>query len=306
MTRPKPGLRRSAMHKLAARIAQPLDPRILEKLAGPLPTSTDLTVLPPTDQGQTSSCTAHALMKIVEITAGYRGSMRTLYAQTGAMQGDPSDDGRELLDCLDAIAHLGVAPFEGPVEGRNSDVTQANATLPVTPAEASAADMRRINLGRSSIDPAASNACNVVVASLAAGGPIYLGARVGDAFDGLQGATVAQPDPVNDPTAVGHALALVGHRTMPDGLRQFKIENSWGEWDDKGECWVSEAWLHACFELHPCLPPVASSPQPSKAPHRRQPTHGDPRDSPPNRGHAVSGHLLDVERLQHIARELVP
>ena len=79
-----------------------------------------------------------------------------------------------------------------------------------------------------------------------------------------------KPDPATDPDGGGHALALVGFRTMPDGSRQFRVQNSWGEaWDDAGECWASTAWMAACWELHPVLAPLeAGAPDPSPAGER--------------------------------------
>jgi hypothetical protein len=41
----------------------------------------------------------------------------------------------------------------------------------------------------------------------------------------------------------GHAVALVGYRTLPTG-RQFLVHNSWGKgWGDGGYAWVSEAMV---------------------------------------------------------------
>ena len=270
--RPPPGYRPSKPHKLAARTPAHLDPKIAAALAVPLPANIDLSVHPAYDQGQTSSCTAHALMKCVEIVTAWRGSMRCLYAQAGAIEGDTADDGREPLDCMQAIAAQGVAPYAGPTpDGRVSDVTPENATQPVSPAEATAADTNRINLGSASIDPKSDNLSDLVVASLAVKAPIYLGTLVDYAFEELQGQTVAQPTPPTEPDAGGHALTLCGVRTMPDGSRQFRVENSWGEsWDEAGECWATLAWVAACSELHPCVlqGAVVPAPPPAQPDHR--------------------------------------
>ncbi len=256
--RPPPGLRRSAPHKLSARTPAHLDPRLAAALAGPLPTTVDLSRHPGYDQGQTSSCTAHALAKCVEIATGYRASMRDIYFEAGDLEHDTSDDGRELLDCLTVLRAFGAAPYAGPVEGRVSDVTEANASTP--PYSPTLAARRRIDLGQATIDPHADNLSDLVVACLSLGAPIYLGTVIGDAFEVLAGATVAQPDPATDPDGGGHALALVGFRTMPDGSRQFRVQNSWGEaWDDAGECWASLAWVASCSELHVCLPPLSAA-----------------------------------------------
>ena len=268
--RPPPGLRRSAPHKLSARTPAHLDPRIASALAAPLPTAVDRSLPPPMDQGQTSSCSAHALVKAIEIVTGYRGSPRDLYYSAGLLEGDTSDDGRELVDCLTAVANSGIAPFAGPTpDGRNSDVTPENVQHVPTPQDYS--HRRQVDLGRASIDPRGDHVSDLCAATLAAGGVIYLGTQIGHAFEELQGAVVAQPDPANDPSGGGHALAGVGYRTMPDGSRQWRVENSWGEaFDEAGECWASTAWLAACWELHPVLAhwSDALAPDPSPAGER--------------------------------------
>ena len=267
--RPPAALRPSRPHKLAARTPAHLDPRIASALAAPLPTAVDRSLPPPMDQGQTSSCSAHALVKAIEIVTGYRGSPRDLYYSAGLLEGDTSDDGRELVDCLTAVATSGIAPFAGPTpDGRNSDVTPENVQDVPTPKDYFY--RRKFDLGRASIDPRGDHVSDLCAATLAAGGVIYLGTQVGNAFEELQGAVVAQPDPANDPSGGGHALAGVGYRTMPDGSRQWRVENSWGEaWDEAGECWASTAWLAACWELHPVLAPLeAGAPDPSPAGER--------------------------------------
>ena len=263
--RPPPGVKRPDATKQAERCALPLHPDHAEALASPLPDTADNSKLPPTDQGQSSSCTAHSLIKGVEIVAGFVGSEHVLYSMSGALEESPiADNGRQCVDCLTVVSTMGVAPFAGPSpDGRNSDIwtpTDAmspppNVNLPATPAETTAAASNKFALGSNSLDPAAANLSDLLASCLAAKGVVYLGTQVGQAFEQLQGQTVAQPDPANDPNAGGHALIIVGYRTMPDKTRQFKVQNSWGEsWDEAGECWASLAWCAACWELHPLLP----------------------------------------------------
>lgn len=238
-------------------------PAIAAALEAPLPLASDLTRDPPTNQGRSSSCTAHALVKGVEIVTGFRGSMHALYSVVGAMEGSLADNGRECVDCLAAVRTSGLAPFEGPSpDGRSSDVWTAedtsaappNVSLAVTAGELALAREHLADLGQHTIDPHAPNLSDLVVASLASGAPVYLGTQVGGAFEDLGNGTVAQPDPAGDPSAGGHALLIVGHRTNADGSRDFLVENSWGEaWSGKGECWASLAWVAACWELHPLI-----------------------------------------------------
>jgi hypothetical protein len=264
--RPPPGIKRSHPAKLAALAPAHLHPLIAAKLADPasLPASVDLSKHPAYDQGQTSSCTAHALTKGIEIATGFLASQHVLYSMAGDLEGDTSDDGRQLVDCLTIVRTQGVAPYEGPTpDGRVSDVTPDNATTPATADEVAAAAQHCIDFGQTTINPSDPNLCNVVRATLAAGFTIYLGTQVGQAFMSLQGATVAQPDPANDPNGGGHALEIVGYKTLDDGTIIVLVENSWGEsWDDNGECWASLAWVGACWELHPLVYTPAGPPVP--------------------------------------------
>ena len=262
--RPPPGVKRPDRRKLAARSPAHLEPRIAAALAQPLPPSVDHSLLPVTDQGETSTCTWHALAKAIEILTGTCASMRVGYALTGELEADPRDDGRQLVDCLTVARSFGVAPFGGPVEGRNSDISVANVCAPVTPVERASAAGRLVDLGQATILARAPNVSDLCAAALAAGSVIYLGTQVGQAFEHLSGQTVAVPDPTNDPDGGGHALLIVGYRTLADGSRAFIVQNSWGEaWDLSGECLASVAWVAACWELHPLLLPV-SAPDPVK------------------------------------------
>jgi hypothetical protein len=270
--RPPHGAKRPDPAKLAARLAKSLHhahQACLDRhVSGetPLPTSVDNSLQPATDQGQTSSCTAHSLVKGVEILTGFKGSMHVLYSLTGTLEKESplADDGRQCIDCLEVVSTQGLAPFAGPTpDGRNSDVTDTNVCVPATDSEVTEASLHKFCFGENSIDPAATNLSDLLASCLAAKGVVYLGTEVGQAFESLSGDTVAQPDPVaNDPNGGGHALIIVGYRTNAAGVREFKVQNSWSvTWDLQGTCWVSLAWCAACWELHPLLPipaPVAS------------------------------------------------
>ena len=158
---------------------------------------------------------------------------------------------------------MGVAPFAGPSpDGRNSDIwtpTDAmspppNVNLPATPAETTAAASNKFALGSNSLDPAAANLSDLLASCLAAKGVVYLGTQVGQAFEQLQGQTVAQPDPANDPNAGGHALIIVGTARCRTRRGNSRCRTLGESWDEAGECWASLAWCAACWELHPLLP----------------------------------------------------
>ena len=277
MSRPNPGLRPPRPHKLA-RMRHPSDhAHLCASLSDPssLPDSVDMSSRPAYDQGQSASCTCHAVAKGVEIISSYRGSMHCLYSLSGELGGDESDSGRELVDVLTVAREVGVAPYEGPSpDGRVSDIWTSNDTggdpagnvcQPVTLSELYAAKEHVYeSLGQTTIDPSASDLSVQARACLAAGHPLVVGVRVGRAFETLAGSQVAVPDPASDPDAGGHALLVVGYRTMHDDSIQFRVENSWGEtWDDAGECWASLAWLASCDEIHPLIHPVLQSAEPS-------------------------------------------
>ena len=239
-------------------------------LAAGLPLSVDLTKGRRKNQGQSCACSAHSLTKGILNATGFDASDHVLYVMSGAREGDTSDDGRQLVTVLDTVRLQGVAPYEGDSpDGRYSDTWTAQDTsvLPpnvATPATAEgialAAD-RRIDLGQSSIDPKAPDLQTRLMASLAAGHEVYLGTQNGRVFENLGFGVVAQPDPANDPTAVGHALRIVGYRTNADASVDFLVENTWGlGWSGNGECWASLAWCGACFELHPLVPASPAPP----------------------------------------------
>ena len=88
--RPPPGVHPTPTHVLAERCVAPMHPSHLARLhahrdgSSPLPVAVDHSVHPALDQGQTSSCTAHALAKCVQILTGRLGSPHVLYSLTGA------------------------------------------------------------------------------------------------------------------------------------------------------------------------------------------------------------------------------
>lgn len=278
--RPPPGVHPTPTHVLAERCVAPMHPSHLARLqahrdgSSPLPVAVDHSVHPALDQGQTSSCTAHALAKCVQILTGRLGSPHVLYSLTGAAEGESPllDDGRMLVAALAVAASPGLAPFEGPTpDGRVSDVTDAadgdptpNVCIPATPAEV-AACVPFVSAGNS-LSPTATDLAEQAMACIAAGGVLYVGTQVGAQFQSLTGQfAIAVPTPSTDLTGGGHALVVVGYVVigveqsaaygLPVGTVLFRVENSWSEsWDSNGECWASREWLAACGEIHPLLP----------------------------------------------------
>jgi hypothetical protein len=294
---PGKGVKRPDPSVLAARIARELHPDHKARLAAhrdgmcPLPDQADNSLQPPTNQGGSSACTTHSFVKGLQILTGYYGSMRVLYALAGAAEGENplADDGRLLVDVLNAAAQQGVAPFEGlSPDGRNSDIWTAsdvqsqppNVCIPATDAEIAAGAPHKFDFGGNSIDPQDANVSDLVASCIAAGGVVYFGAQVGQAFMQLAGMTVAVPDlTANDPSGGGHALIFVGYITLDaatsaafttafgpgyqPGTRLFKVQNSWGAWDVNGCCFANLAFVQNTWELHPLLPPAKAPTSPA-------------------------------------------
>jgi hypothetical protein len=163
-----------------------------------------------------------------------------------------------------AFERDGLAPQKAPTpDGRQSDIWTAedvasipnapppNVCLPPTPDELASANQCRPKITFHVIDPTASDAEVQAQASLAAGCPLWVGVQVGQAFEMLQGDATADADPPSDPTGGGHAMTIVGYEPDPKnpGKTRYRCDNSWGLWDENGECWVSAAFLESSFNI---------------------------------------------------------
>ena len=96
-----------------------------------------------------------------------------------------------------------------------------------------------------------STAPTTVADCLDAGIPVWIGTSVGQAFQELEAGQIGQPADPSDPTAGGHAMAILGYRTGP-GKLQFLVRNSWGPgWCEGGNCWVSAAFIATAWSLLP-------------------------------------------------------
>lgn len=243
-------VRRTAVDHLAHLLPAKASERIAAALAAPLPIAVDLSKGDPFDQGQSNACSTHALCKGIEIVSGYIGSMRGLYADTGN-----GDDGRRLVDVLHAARTTGVAAFLGDADpGRYSDVASPPNAVQALPM---GTDRIPLDLGEHIVSPQAPDLSDQMAATLASGCPVYFATAVGRSFDNLTMGTVAEPDPT---ATTGHALLVVGYRVASTGERQFRVENSWGRWDENGECWVSLGFLAMSWELHPLIYTCATPP----------------------------------------------
>jgi hypothetical protein len=108
---------------------------------------------------------------------------------------------------------------------------------------------------------------NEMAAVLAGGDDLWASFTVnGDAWSSsaLQGGVI--PDYTPDSNE-GHAVALAGYRTLPNGSRQFLVHNSWGtRWGEQGFGWISEAmvslYLRAAYKIRIADASAPSGPVP--------------------------------------------
>jgi hypothetical protein len=264
------GARRSHPDKLAKAKLGDAHPVIRAALDATPPPSFSLDAWEPVrlDQGPTGSCTAHGAAGAVYTSTNHAGtplgflpSPRAIYAATRAEERaatagpnatslpDLTDSGAELADALAVLSGYGVCPMADPVEGRNSDVDQANVTEEPDVDALEDAAMTLVT-GAYRIDPVAQNASDQIASAISSGFAIYTGFFVDTAFENLTPTQVAGAPNEADPQGGGHAVYLSGYRTNAMGAREFRLTNSWGAgWCDHGCCYVSEQWAQRAWEM---------------------------------------------------------
>lgn len=96
-------------------------------------------------------------------------------------------------------------------------------------------------VGLYSIDSTGKQRADDVEAAIRANHPVPFGTFIGADYQAYQGADVVFDPPVGgDP----HAQLIVGVRRRSDGLREFKVRNSWSDqWGSAGHAWISERYL---------------------------------------------------------------
>jgi len=229
------------------------------------------------DQGQTGTCHATSLpgacdcaLRAAGETPPFVGSPRQLagctYSDVRAAKlvpGQPvpklTDDGADLQDDATALAGWGLAPIQAPTsDGRYHDVENdpPDNTFP----EPDPTQLQKAFqvTGEYSI-PVDANAPKLVALCLDAGVPVQVGFFCDMAFENMGPSDVAGVPNSNDPQGGGHAVYLYGYRTNSAGKYEFRLRNSWGLWCDAGDCWVSEEWLLACWELFPVAVKMVSA-----------------------------------------------
>jgi C1A family cysteine protease len=170
------------------------------------------------DQGDSSSCVAHAFaqaVRIADIVAGVAAppltSREFLYFNSRAFDGPPIvDEGTQLRSCA-----RGLTKFGRPPETAWPFVMTAINERPTWEAYREAYDYK----GPSAYLRVTGN--DEIKQALAASKPVCGGVSLGSSIFDYTGG-IYDPDP-NEPSVGGHALCIVGYDTD-----SFTIVNSWG------------------------------------------------------------------------------
>lgn len=233
------------------------------------------------DQGVSETCWAHSAAALKYVFDAQRGPVhlpetpvlqsplyfaQTLYAVYRAQQNptgdlpDLQDTGAQLDDACRAFAQWGSQPFGTPQQSGDTDMpaTQDDMgnAIAVPELEVIAVETgATVPFGGPYDVKTGSSAGDLVAASLEAGVGVWTGNLVGQAYQALGPGDVAQTCPTSDPSAGGHAQAILGYKTAPINgtlVRLYKVLNSWGKsWCMGGYCWASEDWVCNAWSLIP-------------------------------------------------------
>lgn len=192
------------------------------------------------DQGQTSSCVAHAFAQALRISAKVAGelspqlpSREFLYFNARAFDGQPiTDDGTQLRSCARGLVKFGLPP-EAVWPFRASYINERppwEAYREAYDYKGPDAYLRVVGLDE-------------IRQALAASKPVVGGTSVGNSiFDYTGGIYDPSPD---EPSVGGHALCIVGY-----DAESFTIVNSWGiSYGEAGFLRVSPAFMATFTDL---------------------------------------------------------
>lgn len=163
------------------------------------------------------------------------------------------DLGAELQDDANAIKAWGICPIGPSPDGELGDVPNdpPDNTFPEPDLTSLEKSGETPGDAEYSLDMSSTDLVDMAAATIDAGMPIRTGFFCDSAFMQLGPNDIAQAPNVNDPQGGGHSTYLRAHRLV-GASRQFRLTNSWGtSWADRGEVWVGEAWLRACWDLFP-------------------------------------------------------
>ncbi len=190
-------------------------------------------------QGATQTCTTHALatcMRFNYIDAG-RGdiALSTMqpYFNAGTLEGDTSDDGRQIRDVITVARTLGVCSETlWPLDAMKIQ------QKPTAEAYADAA-LHKIEDAFS-----VEVTTRAIRTALYLGNPVIIGIRIFAGFESEEmAATGMLPEPGRFETEIGGHAVVIG-RNAQQWRRQNKCRNSWGaQYGDHGDFWTSDDYI---------------------------------------------------------------
>lgn len=213
------------------------------KLAAPgllaglvLPASHDLTGAfpPPMNQGPYGTCTAHGVTAALRYNLINRDapdvelSRAQLYWDSGVLEGDTSDVGRQIRDVIKAAASKGAAREE--LWGYDKVGQEPPAEIYADALRHAALGYARVETDRESINTA-----------IFIGHPVIIGIPVFKSFESEEvAATGRVPMPRAGETEIGgHCMLLGGYDPESD-----LVLNSWGpEWGAGGYCYLPRGYV---------------------------------------------------------------
>jgi papain like protease len=224
------------------------------------------------NQGNSETCWAHSAATllytrrnidgVVPITLAsplyFAQCQYAMYRAASTPPGQPlpplQDQGAQLDDAARTFAQWGSIRFGEPQQDGGTDVPDTSVTaIPELKVPAVETGATVPFGGEHDITPDAI-APSLVALALDRKVPVWIGGLVGQAVQALGPGDIEQVTPADDPTAGGHARAILGYRTV-GGAPQFLIRNSWGtSWGTDGNSWavssvIANAWSLLPFEV---------------------------------------------------------
>lgn len=189
---------------------------------------------PVEDQGEIGSCTAHAIIGLLEATVRKRGgkvdlSRRFLYKVTRKLLGWDGDQGAFIRTAMKAAILIGAPPEDQwPYDTKRFDEEPSPFTYALAQ---NFKALSYLNVGKS---PDPKKRLASIKSSLSAGFPVAFGFTVYDTIDDDAG-IVSMPSR-HSKNEGGHAVLAVGY---DDGNRALLFRNSWGKrWGQDGYGWL--------------------------------------------------------------------
>lgn len=261
----RPPARRFALHPAAS---------------SPVPASSDLRPFAPPvlDQGQTGSCTGHAMAAAVATSfaasgtpLGFVPSPSEIYRNGRALERVPKldgsfdqlqDNGAEPALVLAAVNTYGVEPTHA-ADGASSDADPATIndepTLYDLERERDVRPVDDVEIEDCKNGRPVADVCADIARALGSRRAVTFGTWVSTSFFNYAPGTVLGSQDLNDPQGGGHAICFLGHRTEADGSLSFRVRNSWSaSWGDAGDAWVGPAFVAQITDIEAIEPKEAA------------------------------------------------